>query len=304
MHPSALEFGKLFFNTYCKNLYGIAVVDVGSQNINGSLRDVCPQGINYIGVDFSPGNGVDVVLKDPYKLPFDDASIDVVVCSSVFEHCQFFWILFLEIMRILKPDGLFYLNIPSNGYVHHYPVDCWRFYPDAGQALVAWAEYSGYAPALLESFVGEKNYFSIENDAWNDFVTVIIKNGQFKEQYKRRIIKSLEKYANAYCDDTVIDVKFSSFPDDFLLIKAKDLEIAELKEALSVRDYVINEFILANSSRNTRILRVAKYAILAIKLHDGLKSTLKKAIQLYHREGLAGIRRVFRIVATFDKRGT
>ena len=32
-------------------------------------------------------------------------------------------------------DWLFYLNAPSNGEFHRYPVDCWRFYPDAGGAL-------------------------------------------------------------------------------------------------------------------------------------------------------------------------
>ena len=156
MHPSAFEFGMAFSDTYCKNRSGIVIVDVGSQDVNGSLRDVFPDGTDYIGVDFCEGKGVDVVLDDPYKLPFEDGTIDVVVCSSVFEHSQFFWVLFLEIIRILKPEGLFYLNVPSNGYVHRYPVDCWRFYPDSGLALVEWAERNGYTPALLESFVGKK----------------------------------------------------------------------------------------------------------------------------------------------------
>jgi len=47
-----------------------------------------------------------------------------------------------------------------------------------------------------------------------------------------------------------------------------------------------------------RVLRVVELALPAIKRGGGLKNTLKKAIQLYRLEGLAGIRRGFRIVAT------
>jgi len=44
-----------------------------------------------------------------------------------------------------------------------------------------------------------------------------------------------------------------------------------------------------------------KLAMHAIRRSGGLKSTLKKAIQLYRREGLAGIKRGFRIVAIYEK---
>ena len=242
MHPSALEFGAHFFNTYCQGRSRIVIVDVGSQNVNGSLRDVCPPSVDYIGVDYVQGNGVDIVLEDPYKLPFDNGIIDVVVCSSTFEHSQFFWVLFLEILRVLKPEGLFYLNAPSNGYVHRYPVDCWRFYPDSGLALVAWAERNGYAPALLESFVGEKNCVSIDNDAWNDFVAVLVKDKQFQELYKGRVIKLLEKYANAYCDDGLTEAKASVFTDDFLIIGTKNLEIVSLNQVVAERNEQIASF--------------------------------------------------------------
>jgi glycosyltransferase involved in cell wall biosynthesis len=47
-----------------------------------------------------------------------------------------------------------------------------------------------------------------------------------------------------------------------------------------------------------RVRRIAQLAMPAIKRGGGLKNTLKKAMQLYRREGLAGIRRGFRIVAS------
>ena len=59
-------------------------------------------------------------------------------------------------MRVLKPAGLLYINAPSNGDYHRYPVDCWRFFPDSGVALQNWANRNGYECAMLESFNGDK----------------------------------------------------------------------------------------------------------------------------------------------------
>src|SRR5262245_50561319 len=112
MHTTAMENGRRFFSTYLRE-GAVTVVDIGSQDVNGSLRTVCPGHAKYVGVDFAAGQGVDIVIQDPYKLPFDAASVDVVVSSSCFEHSEFFWVLFLELLRVLKPAGLLYLNAPS-----------------------------------------------------------------------------------------------------------------------------------------------------------------------------------------------
>lgn len=194
MHKSAMQTGQWFFEQYVPFFSGInrpVIVEVGSMNVNGSLREVAPVGFAYIGVDFAPGPGVDVVLSDPYKLPFDDNSVDMVVSSSCFEHSELFWVSFLEIMRILKPRGLFYLNAPSNGPYHRYPVDCWRFYPDSGGALVTWAKRNGYRPALLESFVGEQAV-----DPWNDFVAVFLKDEGLVAYVPPGILERTSAYRN------------------------------------------------------------------------------------------------------------
>src|SRR5690606_32296760 len=114
MHDTAMLHGRLFFQTYARDITGATIVDIGAQDVNGSLKEVAPEGNNYIGVDFVEGKGVDVIIDDPYKLPMEDNSVDICVSSSCFEHADFFWLSFLEVMRILKPDGLFYLNAPSN----------------------------------------------------------------------------------------------------------------------------------------------------------------------------------------------
>src|ERR1035437_5767786 len=177
MHPTAMLHGRLFFQTYATKIPAAVVVDIGAQDVNGSLRAVCPLTCKYIGVDFVAGKGVDVVLEDPYKLPFEDASVDIVVSSSCLEHSEMFWVVFLEILRVLKPAGLCYLNVPSNGEFHRYPVDCWRFYPDSGNALVTWARRNDYPTVLLESFTGNQaNTGEPGLQQWSDYIAVFLKD--------------------------------------------------------------------------------------------------------------------------------
>lgn len=162
-----------------------------------------------MGLDFVEGNGVDIVLRDPYSFPIDSESADAVVSSSCFEHSQFFWLTFLEAMRILKPNGVLYINVPSNGPYHRYPTDNWRFYPDAGIALNEWALRSGYDSMLLESFIGWQ-----EGDVWNDFVAIFLKNRARASQYKERIYKKVANATNIFADNGKEPINISTHPQD------------------------------------------------------------------------------------------
>jgi SAM-dependent methyltransferase len=196
MHDSAIKNCQNFFKAYCTDLdpsQPARIIEIGSQDINGSLRSIAPPQFDYVGVDFAEGNGVDVVLTDPYSLPFEDESADIVISSSCFEHSEMFWIVFLEILRVLKPSGLFYLNAPSNGNFHRYPVDCWRFYPDSGNALAKWAQRNGLNSLLLESYISNQ-----DGGIWNDFVAVFLKDGANLSRHPSRILDNLQGYRNGF----------------------------------------------------------------------------------------------------------
>lgn len=192
-HETGFRNAKRFYDTYVEPLGAVQVIEIGSQDVNGSIRQYFPAPITYIGVDFADAKGVDVVLTDPYKLPFDDGSTDVVVCNSCFEHSEFFWLTFMEMMRVLKPNGLCYLNAPSNGPVHGYPVDCWRFYPDAGKALQNWANRQGEDVLLLESYTSYQS-----GGMFNDFVGVFLRDAAHLDGHPRRILDSFADFENGY----------------------------------------------------------------------------------------------------------
>lgn len=189
-----MENCKGFFDTYAEAFYSrdkIRVIEIGSQDVNGSLRSVCPKQFEYIGVDFCKAKGVDIVLEDPYSLPFENNQADIILSSSCFEHSEMFWLVYLEVMRCLRPDGLFYLNVPSSGNFHRFPVDCWRFYPDSGLALVNWARRSGINAALLESYtqIGGNH---------QDFVAVFLKDGALGKKFPKRILDKKTDYENGH----------------------------------------------------------------------------------------------------------
>lgn len=181
MHRTAYEHGRQFFELYWRPEFS-KIIELGSQDVNGTLRDHCPAGATYIGIDMEPGKGVDLVVSAGEPLPMAADTVDVAVTSSAFEHDVCFWETFLELVRVLKPGGLLYVNAPSNHAFHRYPVDCWRFYPDAGHALALWATRRGMEVELAESFVAAP-----EAEGWADFIAVFRKAGGQPLQRKGRI---------------------------------------------------------------------------------------------------------------------
>lgn len=166
MHDTAFEFGRAFFETYLPTNHSI-ILDVDSQDINGSLRVCAPVGSTYIGIDMAAGKNVDIVLADPHIFPLPDQHFDAVVATSCFEHDPMFWLTFLEIVRVTRRGGYIYISAPANGWYHQHPRDNWRFYPDAGLSLRDWARREGFDVELVESFTGRRKL-----DIWNDFVMV------------------------------------------------------------------------------------------------------------------------------------
>lgn len=168
MHASSMENMKRCIDWYLPAT-AQQVIDLGACDVNGSYRRLIPAGIDYTGFDLEPGPGVDRVMADPYHIPVGACSVDAVISGQMLEHCAQFWRVFTEIARVLRPGGLAFMIAPSAGPIHRYPVDCYRFYPDAYQALADW---SGLR--LVQCWLDERG-------PWRDLVGVFQKGGNLAQ---------------------------------------------------------------------------------------------------------------------------
>jgi SAM-dependent methyltransferase len=92
---------------------GPTVVDVGCGR--GDSVDVfraADPAVRWIGVEIADSEyetrpDVELRLFDGVRLPFEDASVDIVFCKQVLEHVERPHDLVADIARVLRPDGVF-----------------------------------------------------------------------------------------------------------------------------------------------------------------------------------------------------
>lgn len=112
---------------------GGKVLDIGSLDINGSVRDIFSD-CEYVGVDMRGGRNVDIVANS-HCLPFQE-EFDCIVCCEMLEHDDNPFLTAKEIERVLKPGG--YVIITASGISfpkHEFPSDYWRFTVDGLRVL-------------------------------------------------------------------------------------------------------------------------------------------------------------------------
>ena len=117
MHPAARQF---LARALCLKANIRAVVELGSLDINGGVRDLLPAGASYIGIDIQDGPGVDVVADAArYRPP---APPDLVLCLEVLEHTSKAPAILRNAVRMLAPGGLIVVTAamapraPHSGY--------------------------------------------------------------------------------------------------------------------------------------------------------------------------------------------
>jgi SAM-dependent methyltransferase len=110
---------------------GKSVIEVGSMNVNGSLRGhvVSLGPSRYVGVDFMAGNGVDVVCDaSNLEQRFGKDAFDVVISTEMLEHAEHWRQAIIAMKHVLRTGGILLLTARGPGFpLHGYPHDWHRF---------------------------------------------------------------------------------------------------------------------------------------------------------------------------------
>jgi len=125
---NCLTFG--IQNLSKEEIQGKRILEVGSYNVNGSLRDgvMVHNPAEYVGVDIEAGPGVDIVCSsDSVLARFGKESFDVVISTCTLEHVVNVKPSISDMKNVCKVGGIILLIVPSVWPEHNHPIDYWRF---------------------------------------------------------------------------------------------------------------------------------------------------------------------------------
>lgn len=114
---------------------GLRVIKEKNNRYNPSHEWIRPyiEKVDYKIMDPVPDYNPDIV-GDIHKMPFEDASIDAIICIAVLEHVEDPIRASKEIYRVLKRGGDAFFFVPFLYYYHAekgYYGDYWRFTTDS-----------------------------------------------------------------------------------------------------------------------------------------------------------------------------
>lgn len=117
-HPEQMAFLKAVVDANAELVTGGKVLEIGSYDVNGSVRNLFVGCSDYVGVDLSPGPGVDMVSFG-HELTLPDRSFDVCVSAECFEHDPHWAQTFTSMVRLTRPGGIVAFTCATRGRPEH-----------------------------------------------------------------------------------------------------------------------------------------------------------------------------------------
>jgi ubiquinone/menaquinone biosynthesis C-methylase UbiE len=179
-----------FANHYVKGLrvidigcgvgYGCSMLGSVAKNVIGV--DISEEAIKHATAKYASGN-VEFKISDVNNLPFNDNELDCGVCFEVIEHINKPEKLLIEVVRVIKNDGIFIISTP-NGAVRtssqpnpfhmkefkvrefreilnrHFPHDKWTI--EIYGQFIKGKKYSRFNVALKNLYLGLKGMLGIK----------------------------------------------------------------------------------------------------------------------------------------------
>ncbi len=136
MHPSVYTFAEDQLPEVVSENFIKDVLEVGSLNVNGSLRDYVRSlgdepyfGIeSYVGIDIQDGDGVDIVMPAEDLPKRFSEQFDLIICTEMLEHAENWREAINGMKHVLNHGGYIFITTRSPGFPYHeYPGDHWRY---------------------------------------------------------------------------------------------------------------------------------------------------------------------------------
>ncbi len=129
------------------------VLEVGSQDISGSVRKLFGASQAYIGVDLGKAPGVDLVVPGEL-LQLSTGWADISISTECFEHATSWSDILLNMIRITKEDGLVLVTCAGFGRPTHGTIDT-NTYSSPFTA----SYYKNLIPEEIDSAINSGKYF-------------------------------------------------------------------------------------------------------------------------------------------------
>lgn len=96
----------------------VRVLDIGSQDVNGTNKPIFYKAKEYIGLDLDSGDNVDIVCK-AHEYDEPDESFDTIISTECFEHDMYIEETLKNVVRLLKPHGMFVFTCANRKRPEH-----------------------------------------------------------------------------------------------------------------------------------------------------------------------------------------
>ena len=116
-HESQRQYCLRVKKRFPKWFHKKKILDAGSLDINGSNRYLFTD-CEYTGIDVGEGKNVDIV-STIHEFDAKDESYDVIISTECFEHDMYYEKSLKNIVRMLKPHGLFLFTCATTGRFEH-----------------------------------------------------------------------------------------------------------------------------------------------------------------------------------------
>jgi SAM-dependent methyltransferase len=163
-HEAQNRFFRLVKDQYPEYFKDAVVLEVGSLDINGSVRSLF-ENCAYTGVDVGPGPGVDLVMGGE-ELRFRNDVFDTTVSAECFEHNPYWRETFENMVRMTIPNGLVIFTCASEGRPEHGTA---RSDPASSPLTLGWDYYKNLNEQDFDFALGVNgkfHYNSITKDLY------------------------------------------------------------------------------------------------------------------------------------------